>query len=58
MSSEKDIILDIKIWLVKKDMNQTDLAKMLGVSKQYVSDFLNGKVRIPVKVIKLVKDNK
>jgi transcriptional regulator with XRE-family HTH domain len=39
-------------------MNQTDLAKMLGVSKQYVSDFLNGKVRIPDKVIKLVKDNK
>lgn len=48
-------VIEIKIAMVKKGINQTELAKRLGVSKQYISQcFKSGD--IPPKLNEKIKE--
>lgn len=40
---ENDFGKKVKMWLLLNDMQQKDLAKMLGISRPYLSDILLGK---------------
>lgn len=47
----RNISLSIIDYMDKHNMNQTDLAKFLGVSRQYVSKLLSGKEKFSIKTI-------
>lgn len=47
----------VKTWLILNDMQQKDLAKMLGISNAYISDILLGKrkgKKVREKIIKIL----
>ncbi|APA04080.1 transcriptional regulator [Bacillus amyloliquefaciens] len=47
----------VKTWLILNDMQQKDLAKMLGISNAYLSDILLGKrkgKKVREKIIKIL----
>lgn len=47
----RNISLSIIDYMDKHNMNQTELAKFLGVSRQYVSKLLSGKENFSIKTI-------
>lgn len=51
----RDISLSIIDYMDKHNMNQTDLAKYLGVTRQYVSKLLSGKENFSIKTIAELK---
>jgi DNA-binding XRE family transcriptional regulator len=38
-----DVINDLKAWAAEKDLSQSDLARLLGITRQRVHDWFTGK---------------
>lgn len=54
---ENDFGKKVKMWLLLNDMQQKDLAKMLGISRPYLSDILLGKrngKKVREKIMKII----
>ncbi|API92668.1 hypothetical protein J32TS6_18690 [Virgibacillus pantothenticus] len=54
---ENDFGKKVKMWLLLNDMQQKDLAKMLGISRPYLSDILLGKrngKKVREKILKII----
>ncbi|KNE22445.1 helix-turn-helix transcriptional regulator [Virgibacillus pantothenticus] len=54
---ENDFGKKVKMWLLLNDMQQKDLAKMLGISRPYLSDILLGKrngKKVRKKILKII----
>lgn len=44
MTSMNDLIREeVRVALARKDLNQSELAERLGISKQYLNAYMNGK---------------
>jgi transcriptional regulator with XRE-family HTH domain len=57
LSMELSFGKQVKTWLILNDMQQKDLAKMLGISNAYLSDILLGKrkgKKVREKIIKIL----
>ncbi|OFI46722.1 helix-turn-helix domain-containing protein [Floricoccus penangensis] len=50
----ENLAIKVRVALVRKNMTQSDLAKILGISGAYLSDILNGR-RKSEKQIELIK---
>lgn len=48
---------EFKVWLVRNNLTQSDFARLCGVKRQYISQIVNGKVRITDSIIKMFKKN-
>ena len=46
---QNEIFRQVKFYMEKNDLNQTQLAKKLGVSKGYISQILNGNFNFTLK---------
>jgi predicted XRE-type DNA-binding protein len=40
-----DLVNELKTWVSQKDISQSDLARMLGVTRQRVNDWFIGKAK-------------
>jgi len=50
---KRELLKEVKIKLLDENMSQNDLAKVLGVTPQYLSAVLNGKYDATIMTLKL-----